>query len=201
VSLPKDKLCILTPDNFYGVMLQDAAFPTFDVKVIKGAEQLQSLAVNFFPDAFLLFSEHLGPTVFAKTLLDIRFHYPKAAIFQIEGVREPRLQMICSARLKPARSMDPIPVTNVSDIDSAIQQLRTESTDKLKKLSLTNAQIEVLRLLAEGRSIQEIAQARNTSVRAVETLLNRSLLRVTAELPSSARAKMALAQRYLGWKP
>jgi DNA-binding CsgD family transcriptional regulator len=90
---------------------------------------------------------------------------------------------------------------NVSDIDGAIQQLRTESADRLKKQSLTNAQIEVLRLLAEGRSNREIAQARNTSVRAVETLLKRSLLRISDELPPSARAKMALAQRYLGWKP
>lgn len=182
-------------------MLQDAAFPTFDVKVIKSADQLQSLAVNFFPDAFLLFSKHLGPTVLAKTLLDIRFYFPKVSVFQIEGVREPRLQMIWSARTKSGRYGDPIPVMNVSDIDSAIQQLRTESADRLKKQSLTNAQIEVLRLLAEGRSNREIAQARNTSVRAVETLLKRSLLRISDELPPSARAKMALAQRYLGWKP
>ena len=201
VSIPKDKLCILTPDNFYGVMLREATFPAFDIKVLKSSDQLQSLAVNFVPDVFLLFSDHLGPAVLVRTLIDIRFHFPKVSICLIEGLRTPTIEMLWSGKVRSAQPINRIPVMNVSDISNAIQMLRCGYVEELKKRPLTNSQVAVLRLLAEGRSNKEIAEARNSSVRAVETLLNRALQRIVAELPSSARAKMALAQRYLGWTP
>lgn len=199
VTLPKEKLCILTPDTFYSVMLREAAFPTFDTRVIRSSEQFQSLAVNFYPDTFLLFSEHLGPTVLAKTLIDIRVNFPKIPVFQIEGVREPRLQVLWVGRMRSCTRPKSISVSNVEDIDRAIRALGDDAVELSNSTSLTNSQIEALRLLAEGRSNQEIAEARNTTIRAVETLLNRSLMRITTELPTSARAKMAIAQRYLGW--
>ena len=111
-----EKLCILTPDNFYGVLLREATFPTFDVRVIKSALELQSLAVNFWPEAFLLFSEHLGSSGLARTLLEIRRKFPKVSVFQIEGVREPRLQLLWSASSNGIQAPS-TSVSNVSELD------------------------------------------------------------------------------------
>jgi hypothetical protein len=200
VENPKERLCILTPDTFYGVMLREAVLPTFEIRVIENHQQLPSLAVNFLPDAFLLFSEHLGPTLLAKTLLEIRSSFPKVSVFQIEGVREPRLQRLWSSQTKTETSAEPVLVNNLDDIDSAIRWLDGPSKVDVKNRRLTSSQDEALRLLAEGRTNKEIADARNTSVRAVETLLNRTLARIVDEVPASSRAKMVLAQSYLGWK-
>jgi DNA-binding CsgD family transcriptional regulator len=200
VANPKEKLCVLTPDSFYGVMLREAVLPTFEIRVLQNYEQLSSLAVNFFPNAFLLFAEHLGSILLAETLLQIRANFPEVSVFQIEGLREPRLQMLWSAKTNTALPSAPVSVTCLEDVDKAIRSLDGRQGVGLKATSLTNSQLEVLRWLAEGRTNQEIADARNTSVRAVETLLNRSLTRIADEVPSNSRAKMALAQRYLGYK-
>jgi len=200
VANPKEKLCILTPDNFYGVMLRDAVLPTFEIRVLQNYEQLPSLAVNFFPDAFLLFAEHLGSILLAETLLQIRSNFPAASVFQVDGLREPRLQMLRSGKTKTAPPAEPFLVSGLEDIDKAIRLLDGPFGLSLKNPSLTKSQMEVVRWLAAGRTNQEIADARNTSVRAVETLLNRSLRRITDDVPSNSRVKMALAQRYLGYK-
>jgi hypothetical protein len=192
----KDKLCILTPDNFYGVLLREAPFPTFDVRVIKSASELQSLAVNFWPEAFLLFSEHLGSSVLARTLLEIRRKFPKVSVFQIEGVREPRLQLLWSASSNGIQAPS-TSVSNVSELDGAIRAvLKGETTSEMIK-PLTSAQLQVLQRLAEGATNAEIAEERRTSIRAIEAILKRALSRVSADVPKSPRTRMVLAQAYL----
>jgi DNA-binding CsgD family transcriptional regulator len=192
----KEKLCILTPDNFYGVLLREATFPTFDVRVIKSASELQSLAVNFWPEAFLLFSEHLGSSVLARTLLEIRRKFPKVSVFQIEGVREPRLQLLWSASSNGIQAPS-TSVSNVDELDGAICAMISGETASERIRPLTATQLQVLQRLAGGSTNAEIAEERGTSIRSIEAILKRALSRISPDVPKSPRTRMVLAQAYL----
>lgn len=60
--------------------------------------------------------------------------------------------------------------------------------------SLSNTQIGVLKLVSEGMSNDEIAEARNTTVRAVERLLSRMM--VAANIAPGPSARVQLARLY-----
>lgn len=60
--------------------------------------------------------------------------------------------------------------------------------------SLSNTQIAVLKLVSEGMSNEQIAEARNTTVRAVERLVNRMM--VAADIAPGPSARVQLARLY-----
>lgn len=60
--------------------------------------------------------------------------------------------------------------------------------------SLSNTQIGVLKLVSEGKSNEEIAAGRNTTVRAVERLLSRMM--TAAEIAPGPSARVQLARLY-----
>ncbi|MEN9621340.1 MAG: hypothetical protein RL499_1533 [Actinomycetota bacterium] len=57
--------------------------------------------------------------------------------------------------------------------------------------TVTPAQAEVLRMLAEGASTRALAEARGTSVRAVETMLNRLFLALGLDTGDNANPRVA----------
>lgn len=57
--------------------------------------------------------------------------------------------------------------------------------------TVTGAQAEVLRMLAEGASTRALAEARGTSVRAVETMLNRLFLALGLDTGENANPRVA----------
>lgn len=74
--------------------------------------------------------------------------------------------------------------------DTAVRPTPTVTTTQ----SLSNTQIGVLKLVSEGLSNDEIATARNTTVRAVERLVNRMM--TAAGVPSGPTARVQLARLY-----
>lgn len=198
VGLTKDRLCIVTPDTFYAVLLGAAEFPTFDIKVIKGIEQLPSLAVSFMPDAFLLFSDHLGPAVLSRAVIEIRSKFRGSDLFQVEGVRDPKVSLLWSSVTKHSLSLKALDASSVQAIDGSMRQLLEPNLVGLKTAKApTKTQLELLKALAVGTSNQEIAGQRETTVRAVETLMKRALNRIGAGEGLNARSKIVLAQKYL----
>jgi len=59
--------------------------------------------------------------------------------------------------------------------------------------TVTAAQAEVLRLLAEGASTRALAEARGTTVRAVETMLNRLFIALGLDTGENANPRVAAA--------
>lgn len=57
--------------------------------------------------------------------------------------------------------------------------------------TVTSAQAEVLRMLAEGASTRALAEARGTTVRAVETMLNRLFLALGLDTGENANPRVA----------
>ena len=192
-----DRLCIITPDSFYAALLKSVSFPTFETLVIKGLEDLHPMAEDFGPDSFLLFASQLGPVFSSYLRIEIRQKFPAAQVFQVKGVQHPTLHMIW-----------PIPKTlweadgfDASSVDLIVQALRKlskpvrvsdESTPKL-----TKSQLGVIRDLAAGLSSVEMANSRNTSLRAVESLIIRALGQIGFTGAASSRKKVILAQKYL----
>lgn len=198
MELKRDRLCLITPDNFYAVLLRQVEFPTFDIKVIGGIAQLASLAIDFYPDVFLLFASHLGPSLLARTTLEVRSKFPNAEVFQIEGVQEPHLELLWSSKETEPAKVRGYPAYSVEQIDAGIRAFtdpRLEADSKLARV--TSSQLEVIELLARGLANSEIARERNTSIRAVQTLINRSLKRIGAGENLNARGQIILAQKYL----
>jgi DNA-binding CsgD family transcriptional regulator len=198
VTASKDRLCIITPDLFYGALLQDAKFPTYESKVIRATEQFASLAVGFMPEAFLVFSSHLGPSVLARTVIELRSKFPKAHLFQIEGTRQPKLSLLWSPNATEPALPKHFEATSVDRIDEAMRRLSEPALHGASSSRrLTDSQLAVIQCLAAGKSNHEIATERETSLRAVETLMNRSLSRLGASPGLNSRAKMVVAQKYL----
>lgn len=192
-----ERLCIITPDSFYAVLLKEASFPTFETRVIKGIELLQLLAAEFIPDAFLLFGSQLGPVLSSNLLIEIRHKFPKAQIFQVEGVRQPTIHLIWPSS-KTRGSASGMDASSVELIDAAMRKLiEPELASGEVAPKLTRNQLGVIRDLAAGFSNAEMAASRNTTLRAVETLILRALRRIGLNEPANSRTKVILAQKYL----
>lgn len=194
----REQLCIITPDSFYGVLLKEAVFPTYESRVIRGIDQLQSLVIDVMPSAFLLFASHLGPAVMANAVIAIRHRFPKAQIYQIDGVREPKIQMVWPQPKSGDLNSASLDGSSIEQIDAAMRKLSEPDLNlEGSSPSLTRSQLAVIQALAEGLSNTEIAALRNTKARAVETLVNRALRKIGATEETASRAKIVLAQKYL----
>lgn len=198
MNTSKDRLCLVTPDTFYGALLQNAKFITYEAKVVRGSDQFSSLAVNFFPDAFLLFSSHLGPAVLARMIIELRFKFPNAHLFQIEGFDNPLVSLVWSPIDTGMSCADKLAGNSVELIDLALRSLSQPNLpDSVGIPRLTRSQLDVVQGLACGMSNYELAEKRQTTLRAIEGIMKRALSRIGAAEGLSSRAKVVLAQKYL----
>lgn len=188
----------MTPDGFYAALLAEAEFSNYETKVIKGFDEFLSLAGNFIPDAFLLFSAHLGTAGVSRIVIEIRSKFRDADIFQIEGVREPTLSLLWSSIEKAPVFTKTLDATSVETIDRGMRELTEPKVDTFTQgKKPTNTQLAMLVALASGRSNQEVAHQRKTTVRAVETLMKRALVKIGADQELNSRSKIIVAQKYL----
>jgi len=90
----------------------------------------------------------------------------------------------------------------VAALDAALRgavdtQLRHDRDPDRPLGNLTRKQIAVLRLLAEGRSNAQIAQARGTTVKAVEDTIHRICMALGLDEPCPGNIRVRAARRYL----
>ena len=97
-------------------------------------------------------------------------------------------------------------LAGVADIVDALEAVLRESDDVprhdlrdgAKWAELSSKQIDVLRLIAEGRSNKDIAQLRGTQVRSVEALIGRTFDQLGIdELGPEGNRRVAAARHYL----
>lgn len=195
---PERKLCIVTPDSLYRGLLSAFSFPNFSTRIISGGGQFESLIGNFEPDAFLLFSDHLGPGGFAKTLLQIRANHSNASVFQLDNLRNPKLRAVPAIDDETVKRAKVFNIRSLEDLDRAIgRALDHNLKHALSTTGVTKRQMEILELVAAGYSNPEIAIMRGTTLRAAETIVQRALLRIGASENTSSRAQVVVAQKYL----
>ena len=85
-------------------------------------------------------------------------------------------------------------------IDAALDRARTKTSKPAARstttLPLTNTQIEILRMVAEGLTNAEIAQRRGVSARAVQTAMTRILANARIEPEPGVNPRVQLVKYY-----
>lgn len=194
----RPQLCILSPDSFYAIQFLGVEFSSFETFVFQSLDELDQCPGPLTPAICLVFGSHFSQLSLAETLLFIRTRFRASKIVQVEGVLEPAVQQIWPTPVARDLASKPVPFNDVDSLDRALQEI-CAGWDALVKVSgtLTGSQLGVLAALAAGQSNREIAQARGTTTRAVESLVNRTFIRVGLGDKASARTRSQKAQDFL----
>jgi FixJ family two-component response regulator len=194
----RPQLCILSPDYFYATHLTEVDFPSFESIVFQSLEDLEKCQIPIMPAICLVFGSHFSRLSLAETILFIRTRFRSSKIVQVEGASELAVQQVWPVPLARDLASKPVTFNNFESLDRALQEI-CDGWEALVKVSsaLTGSQLGVLAALAAGQSNREIAQARGTTTRAVESLVNRTFIRVGLGDKASARTRSQKAQEYL----
>lgn len=93
--------------------------------------------------------------------------------------------------------------TDITDISAVTQALlhspgnnRLAATNKSASLKLTQTQLEILKLIAEGHSNSEIARRRGVSEKAIEATISRLAAKLDLEKDSASNQRVHIARVY-----
>lgn len=153
----------------------------FNVRTASTAEQAVAVAKSFDPD-FAILDINLGRGLNG---IDLAFilnkQHPGIALLLLTQHPDLRTAGFESNDLPPGcgfmhkqevKSSEDILIAIESLVDPKIRQVRQDKLPDRKLANLTPTQIEILRMVSQGYTNQEIARQRKTSVRAVESVLN-----------------------------
>jgi DNA-binding NarL/FixJ family response regulator len=83
-------------------------------------------------------------------------------------------------------------------LQGSSERILRDDQDPARPLSsLTRTQIQVLRMIAQGMSNQQIADARNTSVQAVVRTISRAMQAIGATSDIEGNARVTAARNYM----
>jgi DNA-binding NarL/FixJ family response regulator len=133
--------------------------------------------------------------------------HPEMALVFLTHVAEPRLFGFDvksvpknAAYLLKERLADPNVLNNA--IEAALRdKVSAEFRDDLKPshplMNVSKTQLDVLRMIAKGMSNQDIAEARGTSLRAVENLVNRAIAAAGIDAKSKTSARVIAVREFI----
>lgn len=176
------------------------------VTVARGHSAAEAIAhcVETRPDA-LVIDLDLGPgPTGIDVALQVRKQLRRTGIVILTGYEDPRLLDSTLPALPPAcvymvkQKLDD--TTEVVDaVTRAIQLIRRPNALPAVKprVSLTDAQIDILRLLSSGLSNQAIAAKLSLTLSAVEKATNRLAKKLDVDNEAETNTRVALTHRYL----
>lgn len=132
----------------------------------------------------------------------IRTQSPDVGVVFLTNLRDPRISGASWAAIpKNAAYLVKSELGSPNALSEAVASALSPAAKGLRPLpetsplrNLSDTQVTVLTLVAEGKTNEEIAAARDTSVRAVEKMLQR--ISAALELDPSANGRVALARYY-----
>jgi DNA-binding NarL/FixJ family response regulator len=135
----------------------------------------------------------------------LREEDPNIGIVLLTTFKDPRL-LVRDSRSFPVGSVylvkDDVRTTSQmrDAIDAALDNVRMKSqtpgSNKPTRLPLTDTQIEILRMVAEGLTNAEIAERRGVTARAVQTAMTRILASAQIEPDASVNVRVQLVKYY-----
>lgn len=156
------------------------------------------------PDAALLDLD-LGP---GPTGIDIaralRKVDPSIGLVLLTTYEDPRLKS--SSLPAPPHGLQYLNKGRIDDVEEVARVLHAVARSPLAappksrrpaRVDLTSAQVEVLRMVAQGLSTQEIAARRGVSAKAVEHMLTKIYVRLDLPRDPSVNQRVQLANAYL----
>jgi len=194
----RPQLCVLAPDSFYAEQLAKSEFPSFQVEVFQSVDDVERCGQRLKPSICLLFGTQLSPLLLAEAVLYMRTKFRAAKILQVDGLSSPAVHQVWPVPSIRDLASKPVPFVDVNSLNFALLTV-CDGWDALVEVSesLTDSQIGVLAALAAGHSNREIAESRGTTTRAVESLVNRTFVRVGLGEKASARTRSQKAQEFL----
>jgi len=123
-------------------------------------------------------------------------HVPEPRIFGVDGKTMPKNV----AYLLKQRLADPNLLKDA--IEAALREnVGLEFRDDLKPthplVNVSRTQLDVLRMIAKGYSNQQIAEARGTTLRAVENLVNRAIAAAGIDVKSKTSARVIAVREFI----
>ncbi len=179
----------------------------FKVEIASSAAEARKIAANNDIDVVVMDID-LGPGPSGLDL-GIALHkmHPELALVFLTHVPEPRIFGIDvksvpknAAYLLKERLADPTVLNNA--IEAALRdKVSSEYRDDLKPshplMNVSKTQLDVLRMIAKGMSNQQIAEARGTSLRAVENLVNRAISAAGIDVKSKTSARVIAVREFI----
>ena len=179
----------------------------FEVSLASSSAEARKIASNKDLDVAVLDIDlGSGPSGLDLGLALNKLH-PEMALVFLTHVPEPRMFGVDikqvpknAAYLLKERLVDPELLTNA--IEAAIRgKVGPEHRDDLKPshplINVSKTQLEVLRMIAKGMSNQDIADARGTSLRAVENLVNRAVAAAGIDVKSKTSARVIAVREFI----
>lgn len=175
----------------------------YEVQTAGSAADARKIAEGFKPDVYCLDIE-LGKGANGIDLAHaIRTTDPKASIVFLTNIPEPRFIGVDSKAIpRGAAYLYKPKINDPTELSFAIESARRNKVDsKLRDdknpthelRNVSRSQLDVLHMVALGMSNAEIANARGTTLRAVENLINRACeaANINKESGSNQRVKAA----------
>jgi two-component system nitrate/nitrite response regulator NarL len=156
------------------------------------------------PDA-LVIDLDLGPgPTGIDVALEVRKKHRTIAVVLLTGYEDPRLLDPSLPALPPACVyMVKHRLDDTTDVVEAVYQARAliagpgPKTPMKPRVSLTDSQVEILRLVASGLSNQAMAARLSVTVSAVEKTINRLAKKLDVESEADTNLRVGLTHRYL----
>jgi DNA-binding NarL/FixJ family response regulator len=172
-----------------------------DVYSARGVAEAIELATIRVPSTALI-DLHLGPGPNGLDLArQLRSMNSRIGIVILTSYDDPRLlgenpDFIPSGTLYLRKS----DISDISAVTKALQQSpgnhRLAGTNKTASLKLTQTQLEILKLIAEGHSNSEIARRRGVSEKAIEATISRLAAKLDVEKDSASNQRVHIARVY-----
>lgn len=179
----------------------------FVIVSVSTAADARRAAAAFDPDGLVL-DVDLGPGPNGFDVADaLLASYPHLGVLFLTHLPDARFAGRDLASLPPAagyvrKERLSEPGVLVASVDSALRgaavaQPRDDQDPDRPMGSLTATQIEVLRMIAQGMSNRQIADARSTSVQAVVRTITRAMQAIGAPDSLDGNARVVAARRYM----
>lgn len=179
----------------------------FEVELASSAAEARKITANKDIDIVVLDIDlGSGPSGLDLGLALNKMH-PEIALVFLTHVPEPRILGVDGksmpknvAYLLKQRLADPNLLKDA--IEAALREnVGLEFRDDLKPnhplVNVSKTQLDVLRMIAKGYSNQQIAEARGTTLRAVENLVNRAIAAAGIDVKSKTSARVIAVREFI----
>jgi DNA-binding NarL/FixJ family response regulator len=204
---PRTVLVVEDEPFIRGLVADKLKSDGFKVEVAASAAEARKVAANKEIDIVVLDIDlGSGPSGLDLGIALSKIH-PELALVFLTHVPEPRIFGIDirsvpknSAYLLKERLTDPNVLKDA--IEAALRDdVSPDFRDDLKPshplVNVSKTQLEVLRMIAKGYSNQQIADARGTSLRAVENLVNRAIAAAGIDAKSKTSARVIAVREFI----
>ncbi|MFM2185041.1 MAG: hypothetical protein RIS55_689 [Actinomycetota bacterium] len=204
----KTRILVVEDEAFIRLLVAETLTSQgFEVQVASSAVEARGVIADFEPAVAVLDIE-LGQGPTGLDLANaLRQTKPDIAFVFLTNLPEPRFLgrgdskiPEGSAYLRKSNLRDPEVLTKaiaavIGKTDSQKFRDDVRSSHPLSRIS--KSQLEILRLVALGRSNQEIAAIRGTTLRAVEGLLKRTIASAGIEISDMAHGRVLAAREFM----